>query len=278
MSEAQGEYTTQDEVNEAMDMLGKGYEEQQEITDPSDLRKYRIELPNLYDDSDLDPYEFRLLAHYKRVGTCTESTKTTAKKTHMSKSQVSEKRQSLHNKRFIVMVAVPLDQEKKTYSYKITVIDMWKENFERYSTRSRGGSTLPLSEHPFHSVNQRSNHIKKKPIKKVNGASAEPKASDIPELVLFKEVVKHYPKRAQREIVIGSIQRINSRLGHTAAIEDLTPFWEAWCKVSGNEWSLVWLEWAENGQVSSNGNGKHKPNTDDAFAEYARLHGIEYGN
>ena len=44
--------------------------ENQQLYDAGDLRKYRIELPNLYDDADLDPYEFRLLAHYKRVGTC----------------------------------------------------------------------------------------------------------------------------------------------------------------------------------------------------------------
>ena len=85
--EEQGSYTT--EVQAALDMLGKGYDDQQHIYDDSDLRKYRIELPNLYDDADLDPYEFRLLAHYKRVGRCTEGTRTTAAKCHMSPPQVS---------------------------------------------------------------------------------------------------------------------------------------------------------------------------------------------
>lgn len=118
-------------------------DEQQEIYDDSDLRKYRIELPNLYDDADLDPYEFRLLAHYKRVGRCTEGTRTTATNCRMSVGQVSERRQSLHDKGFIVMKKVPL-QVKDQYSYIITVVDKWRENFDKYS--------------PVHSVNTPRSH------------------------------------------------------------------------------------------------------------------------
>ena len=80
MTELQGDYVTMQDIEEGLAMFGKGYDEQQEIHDDSDLRKYRIELPNLYDDSDLDVYEFRLLAHYKRVGRCTEGSKATGKK------------------------------------------------------------------------------------------------------------------------------------------------------------------------------------------------------
>ncbi len=127
----QGDYTTQQEVDEALDMLGKGYDQEQEIHDDSDLRKYRIELPNLYDDSGLDPYEFRLLAHYKRVGRCTEGIKTTAKKCSMSEGQVSGKRKSLHEKGFIVMNEKPLPGGG--FSYVIFVVDKWRENFEKYS-------------------------------------------------------------------------------------------------------------------------------------------------
>jgi DnaD/phage-associated family protein len=136
--EQQGEYTTTQEIEEGLAMFGKGYDEQQEIHDESDLRKYRIELPNLYDDAGLDPFEFRLLAHYKRVGTCTEGTPTTATKCRISTGQVSQKRQSLHDKGFIIMQKVYLDEEKKTYSYRITVVDKWRENFERYYDPSRG--------------------------------------------------------------------------------------------------------------------------------------------
>jgi len=118
-----------DYVTEAAQLIG--WERPIEIQDDSDLRKYRIELPNLYDDSDLDPYEFRLLAHYKRVGTCTEGTKTTATICKMSTGQVSQKRQSLRKKNFIRMQRVQISPLE--YSYRITVIDRWLENFNKYT-------------------------------------------------------------------------------------------------------------------------------------------------
>jgi hypothetical protein len=69
-----------------------------------------------------------------------------------------------------------------------------------------------------------------------------------PEIILFREVVKHYPKQAQRELVIGAIQKIALRLQREVTTLDLQPFWEKWATVSGNEWSLVWLlEWAVSG-------------------------------
>ena len=118
-----------DYITDARELIG--WDRPIEIQDDGDLKKYRIELPNLYDDSDLDPYEFRLLAHYKRVGTCTESTRKTADICRMSSAQVSIKRKSLRGKKFITMLKVPIS--KLEYSYKITVIDRWMENFTKYS-------------------------------------------------------------------------------------------------------------------------------------------------
>lgn len=106
---------------------------EQIITDLSDLRKYRTELPNLADDSGLDPYEFRLLAHYKRIGTCTESVATTARKCKMSTGQVSEKRDSLAGKGWITAEEVPV---LNGFSYRINVIDRWLENYAKYSGKS----------------------------------------------------------------------------------------------------------------------------------------------
>lgn len=106
----------------------------QVITDWSDLKKYRTELPNLYDDAELDPYEFRLLAHYKRVGTCTESAQTTADKCRMSKPQVIEIRQSLAEKKFIKLTKKPCPGG---FAYSIEVVDLWLENFAKYSGLSK---------------------------------------------------------------------------------------------------------------------------------------------
>ena len=99
----------------------------QYIIDKSDLRKWRTEIPNLYDDADLDPYEFRLLVHYVRVGTCWQSTKTTAEKCHMSTGQVSKKRHSLAAKGFITLARNEHD------TYTIEIVDKWPENFAIYS-------------------------------------------------------------------------------------------------------------------------------------------------
>lgn len=245
MTEITGKYEAEDSTENALEMIGSKGGEQQEIIDESDLRKYRTELPNLYDDSDLDVYEFRLLAHYKRVGRCTESTRTTAKKCRMSAAQVSGKRKSLSEKGFIQMQEVSIDETHT--SYIITIVDKWEENFMKYSRRSPHEQGRSPHEQGVHHMNQRSNHIKNKPLKKVKGA-AEPQPAEI---ALYREVVRHWPKQAQREIVVRAIQKINTRLGRMATVEDLAPFWTAWAKVSGNEWSLVWLdEWAVSGTIN----------------------------
>lgn len=106
-------------------------QEEQTIFDLSDLRKYRTELPNLYDDADLDVYEFRLLAHYKRVGICREGLETTAAKCKMSVGQVSEKRQSLADKGWITLERIEMDRGR--YRYVVRVVDRWIENFARFS-------------------------------------------------------------------------------------------------------------------------------------------------
>lgn len=105
--------------------------DEQVIFDLSDLKKYRTELPNLYDDADLDVYEYRLLGHYKRVGICREGLETTATKCRMSVGQVSEKRQSLADKGFVTLER--LEMGGKRYRYVIRVVDRWIENFARYS-------------------------------------------------------------------------------------------------------------------------------------------------
>ena len=100
------------------------------VNDFAELKIYRTELPNLYDDAGLDVYEFRLLAHYKRVGTCTESAATTASKCRMSKPQVMNTRQRLGKRGFIKLEKVKCPGG---YAYSITIADVWLENFAKYS-------------------------------------------------------------------------------------------------------------------------------------------------
>lgn len=100
------------------------------IFDGGDLRKYRIELPNMADD-DLDPFQFRLYAHYKRVcggngGICFESVRKTAERCQMSIDKVIATRQWLSDNNWIALSG------GKQGTYKITILDRWEENLRRF--------------------------------------------------------------------------------------------------------------------------------------------------
>ena len=139
----------------------------QQITDAGDLRKYRIELPNIADD-DLDPFQFRLYGHYKRVcgaggGECRESVRTTATNCKMSAEKVISTRQWLADNGWI-----SLNQDDKNI-YHITITDRWPENFVRYSEQRVRNSerTVRNSEREALDIsNQRKNHTKKELEKK----------------------------------------------------------------------------------------------------------------
>ena len=102
-------------------------EENQEIR-ASDLKKYRTEIPNLYDDSDLDPFAFRLLVHYCRRGSCWESIRTTAATCKMSHQSVIKYREELAKAGWIEI-------ERCDEGVVITVVDKWQMNFGRYATK-----------------------------------------------------------------------------------------------------------------------------------------------
>lgn len=133
-------------------------DEQQLVRDTGDLRRWRTEIPNLYDDADLDPIEFRLLVHYKRIGNrCNESVRTTAKKCKISVGAVVEKRRSLADKGFVKLTT--LDTGKVI----VEVVDMWEVNFITYSTMSakkmeraaQGKPREKFSQKPSQTVTQR---------------------------------------------------------------------------------------------------------------------------
>ena len=144
------------------------------LIDNSDLRKYRTEIPNMADD-ELDPFQYRLYAHYKRVcgatnGTCTESVRTTAEKTKMSAEKVISTRKWLADNGWIDL------EQQVDNRYYIQILDRWGENFVRYSEQGVRNSERPVrnseqgvrnSEREALEIpNQRKNLYKKEPIKK----------------------------------------------------------------------------------------------------------------
>lgn len=105
--------------------------------DTSSLHRYRIELPLLVDDLDLDVYEFRLYAHLKRVaadeGSCWQSARTLAKVCKMSASQISKAKASLEQRGLITR------QERAVrggIADDISIVDIWPATFKRYAQTS----------------------------------------------------------------------------------------------------------------------------------------------
>ena len=95
--------------------------ERQQIKNPES--NFTI-LPNMYDDADLSVYEFRLLVHYRRVGTTYEATRTTAKKCHMGLASVVRGRRVLADKGWITL------GENDMGTIQIEVVDRWSTGGE----------------------------------------------------------------------------------------------------------------------------------------------------
>lgn len=142
-----------------------------QVIDNGDLRKYRIEIPNLIDDMDLDVYEFRLYVHLKRVagqeGACWQSTRTLSKVCKMSVGKISDAKKTLAEKGLIELQHRKSEQGETDY---ITIIDVWPQNFARYSRCSQDEQPVHVVNTPVHEVNapvhvvkQRSNQYKKEP-------------------------------------------------------------------------------------------------------------------
>lgn len=185
----------------------------QQIVDKSDLRKWRTELPNLYFEIGLDPYEIALLSHYKRVGNCNESVETTATKTKMSTGKVSQVRHSLWKKWKLVTLT-----RNKYGGFVVKVKDIWEENFAFFSKRkadkekraSRGegvhrvkkGFTTRRGASPrgegVHQVKQRSNNSKKQPVKKQPvKKQQQPSAADAEIIKLLDQLGIEEPTRTE---------------------------------------------------------------------------------
>jgi hypothetical protein len=212
---------------------------EQQITDKADLRRWRIELPNLYDDADLDPFEFRLIAHYKRVGTCTESTATTAEKCHMSAGKVSQTRLSLAKKGLITLTEVKIHGGK---AYSIDVVDMWEENFAKYSAM-RSKTPSPHEQAPSPHEQAPSPHeTKKEPIKKEHEGRKQTvvPTSKHPVIETLREITRRYPPANLHETLIAALSDVPK--------EKLKSARETWLLRGYNPNAYTWAtEWAVKG-------------------------------
>lgn len=205
-------------------------DEAQAITQPEN-RYFHIML-NMADD-ELDPYEYRLLGHYVRVGTTFESTRTTAQKTKMSVGKVASTRQALVIKGYIEITKA---EGQETLS--ITILDRMLENVSRFDERSSG-------EQSVHQVNKKG---RKRSSGEQERSSGEPKKiNDKKELDSKKELSEEERVRfivtqmmflasPEDETIITKAQHI---MGANLA-KSLNEFQPA---VTESELKLIWAEW-----------------------------------
>lgn len=100
-------------------------------------RKWFTMIPNIVDEMELTPHEFRLYIHLRRVagenGECWQSTRTLAEACRMSAGAVSNSKQRLIDHGLIDVYEKTSD---KGQYHLITIIDVWEQNFERFASRS----------------------------------------------------------------------------------------------------------------------------------------------
>lgn len=99
------------------------------------LHKYFTMMLNMADD-ELDPFQYRLLAHYIRWSEGSnyeESIRTAAKATRMSANKIQATLDDLVELGYLKVKRPTTEQARKGATIQITVIDRWAENIKRYS-------------------------------------------------------------------------------------------------------------------------------------------------
>lgn len=98
--------------------------------------KYFTSMLNMAED-DLDPFQYRLLAHYLRWaghgGAKQESIKETAKVCRMSENKVRSVRTELVELGYLILYEPTMEQRGEGISSLVEVLDRWTENIQRYA-------------------------------------------------------------------------------------------------------------------------------------------------
>lgn len=104
------------------------------MTDTTPNRPYHTQCPNLYDDSALSVYAFRLLFHIRRVagdnGSCWEGARTLADKCRMSPGQVSKAKLELVKDGWIIITRKNV---RGGFVDDMRPVDVWERNTQMYS-------------------------------------------------------------------------------------------------------------------------------------------------
>lgn len=128
----ENDYNNQSELNQEKS------QESFQIEDLSSLHKYRTETPNIILDMELDPFEYSLYSHIKRIagdgGRCIASNKYLARKTCMSIDKVKRVKKILVEKNLIRMT-VRKNKDNSFQTTLVQIIDWWPRNFQYFAAK-----------------------------------------------------------------------------------------------------------------------------------------------
>lgn len=195
---------------------------QQSVKDDGQGKYFHIML-NMYDD-DLDPYQYRLLGHYRRVcgagGSCYEATSKTADICKMSIRKIKSTRKELQD-----LGCINIEPQKGS-TLIITIADKMADNVNRYhkevhevhegrASGAQGG---------VHEVHPKNNHIEEEPSKKIEEkesvAPVEPETTPAPPVV---EENGWFDLYIIGDDVTTRIQTFRNQLKHAPALPDPRP-------------------------------------------------------
>ena len=245
MLESKAEYTT-DPTNS--------------IEDASNDHAYFSMIPNMLDDL-LDPYQFRLYAHIKRVcgetGACWQSTSTLAERCKMSAGKVSKVKQELAEMGLIRIEEHNRPQGGLPY-HRIVILDIWQRNLE-HCIRPSSQDELACSQDELASSpgETKKNPQKEEPTEEEGerGASAPappgpPKKGDVPQAIsVYRDVFRSYPRKETYGFIATAVGSQPDQLRTWARI------CTDWLLSGYNKYNIRGLiECFHKGQV---GNGRH---------------------
>jgi len=193
------------------------------VIDESSLHRHRTELPNILFDLDLDPYEFRLYCHIKKIagdgGSCWMSVTRLAKETKISVRKIQTIKKKLASG-FSKLGGLPLIKVTKRKTDLgdpdtdlIQMLDLWRLNFQKayglnkkpegvHPVQGGGARDAPGVVHEMHQGGapgaDKEDPIKEDPIEEVESQLAD--ASRRRATFLFEKIKSINPKAKKPNI------------------------------------------------------------------------------
>lgn len=249
----------QDEyITEAMDMLGKGYN-----NDPIPPNEFISTLSGftLAPDAIINEHGYVTALVWGVTwrfcqmsdGVCRASLGKIAERLGMSERTIIRHLETLCNGGYLMDTTPNL--KNKPHIYADTKKIVVRMNLSAGVTESHPAMTESQRQGDRESVEETSKKEKKKQnIKEGAKAPNTKHAADFPGVVLFREVTERYPAKDTFEIVDNAVKKINSRLGRDAVKDDILPFWQHWRSKGWRPTNLTWLtDWAVSGVIPQQG-------------------------